>query len=358
VYDICSCGKKMVGNKDRCGGCFQSATKSISKVKKTVLAPLSTNLALRAIVERENFEIVTQTAQTIAEFDGIVQQYRSVDTREAHRTISRFPTIARLVGLAGNRLQGVNQNLEADLEASLPRQEEALRNLEVLTAPVIRQPENPHCQLFGCETITEYRLGCGHTFCAEHILQYMSSINERNTGPDRDHPLVRQTCPLCRVPFSANDMQRITTPAVTPIGNQRTTSSVGAPRSPRVEDVTGQVCEVDACTREWTVSSFCGHNLCTTCAELAQAQARAENRDTTCPICNQPASHPPSPAATASIAPPAREQQAIEAPAAAPPRPPARQPPTNRALPPAATRLTLEAPPPAANSGAAPMEED
>jgi len=270
-----------------------------------VLAPMRTNFVMRTELERENYEIVSQSASIITEHEKVKQLYHCADTNEARVTIARHPALARLVGLASTRLQSVDRTLEAEFEASLPRQEEALRNLQVLTAPA-EAPELLKCELFGCEKRAERRLACMHKFCTGCLFDLMSSTNERNTGPDRDHPLVRQTCPLCRHPFTTRDFQNI--------DSSVTTSAPPASAPARASSAGNLLCEVRDCPNEGDSHIPCGHFFCEPCVTRA-CERRVGTENPRCPTCNQ-TFDPPSPMAS-----PVREQPAVPPSAAAAPPP-------------------------------------
>jgi len=189
----------MRGDKDRCGRCMSALRSSIRKVRQTAEAPINTNIELRTLVLQEQAQVTVRTARRLGEFHQAVQDSRRAPD-EAQNLINLYPEYAGLLTTATARLQDVDRTLVSDFTVSAQRQQEAVRNLEVLNSPspqpastqvasapapvgnastIAAAASSPRSVVDVTDQVLEYMLPCQHMFCGSCIQQSILRTDER-----------------------------------------------------------------------------------------------------------------------------------------------------------------------------------
>jgi len=331
------CNRPMRGDKDRCGRCMSALRSSIRKVRQTAVAPINTNIELRTLVLQEQAQVTVRTARRLGEFHQAVQDSRRAPD-EAQNLINLYPEYAGLLTTATARLQDVDRTLVSDFAVSAQRQQEAVRNLEVLISPSPQPPSTSStqvasapapvgnastiaaaassprsvvdvtdqcCMRDGCVNVLEYMLPCQHMFCGSCIQQSILRTDDR------------LRCPVCREEFIEGELEQVeivdgevspraSPPRASPPRASPASSGNGAGaralatiesftsgpsfsnrRTVSSSELTSQNCMIPHCDTLCNFVLDCSHTLCIHCSQQIISRALLSHQLPTCPFCRR-----------------------------------------------------------------------
>jgi len=240
---LCPCGKKMRGNKDRCGSCLRQLRNTITGLRRNITAPIATSVELRQLLSYQERDASIEVARRLTDFNEAVQEASQV-TNNARRVMQQNPVYAGFFTAAVAGLHAADQNLQAEFVTTARRQSAALLNLNFnVTAPITTEPITTEsrvedvthltCSVTTCDNPVAYRLPCDarHTLCSVCVTQIISSAGTYDDGRARPEP-VPLSCPLCRRLWMFDQLVPINNTVIAnatrAIGPAATTQNVGA----------------------------------------------------------------------------------------------------------------------------------